>query len=137
MRVSCPNCDAAYEIPEQVLAAGGRRLRCARCAHEWAPAVPPPPQATADPDPPAVSAPPPLPAVPRPPADIPGAPLVASPKLTQDRERPDRRQAKAAVGWILTVVVLAGLSFAAYRFRQTVQEVWPPSTLVYSALGLA
>ena len=55
MRIACPNCHAEYEVPDAMLAAGARQLRCARCGHGFAaalprsaPAVPPlptPPQA--------------------------------------------------------------------------------------------
>lgn len=34
MRVTCPNCSAAYEVPEAKIGAG-RKLRCARCRHDW------------------------------------------------------------------------------------------------------
>jgi predicted Zn finger-like uncharacterized protein len=35
MRLACPNCQATYDIPDALLGAGGRRLRCARCAADW------------------------------------------------------------------------------------------------------
>ena len=44
MRVTCPNCSAGYEVPESRIGAG-RRLRCARCKHDWW--VEPPEPATA------------------------------------------------------------------------------------------
>lgn len=36
MRIVCPACSAAYEVPVRLLGAG-RPVRCARCGHEWMP----------------------------------------------------------------------------------------------------
>jgi len=35
MRVLCPSCAAVYEVPEPLLGAGSRTLRCGRCGTEW------------------------------------------------------------------------------------------------------
>ncbi len=35
MRLSCPNCQTEYDVPEAALNAGGRMLRCAHCGHQW------------------------------------------------------------------------------------------------------
>ena len=40
--VRCPACDATYQLDDAKLAAGGRKLKCARCKTVWvadAPAV--------------------------------------------------------------------------------------------------
>ncbi|MBY0332042.1 MAG: zinc-ribbon domain-containing protein, partial [Acetobacteraceae bacterium] len=34
MRVTCPACTAAYEVPDARIGAG-RKLRCGRCGHDW------------------------------------------------------------------------------------------------------
>lgn len=39
MKIVCPACAAAYEVPMTLLKPG-KAVRCARCAGEW---VPPPP----------------------------------------------------------------------------------------------
>ena len=36
MRIACPSCSAAYDLPEEQLAAG-RAVRCARCGAKWTP----------------------------------------------------------------------------------------------------
>jgi predicted Zn finger-like uncharacterized protein len=36
MRIVCPACSAAYEVPDALLGTG-RPVRCARCGHEWLP----------------------------------------------------------------------------------------------------
>ncbi len=35
MIISCPQCDARYEVDAQVLSPEGRRVRCAKCGHLW------------------------------------------------------------------------------------------------------
>ncbi len=35
MRLVCPSCQAAYEVPDAVVGDGSRRMRCARCEQEW------------------------------------------------------------------------------------------------------
>ena len=39
MRIDCPNCAAVYEIPDRLLQAGPRTLRCAACARTWTASV--------------------------------------------------------------------------------------------------
>jgi len=36
MKITCPNCEATYEVPEAVLTAR-RPVRCVRCAKDWVP----------------------------------------------------------------------------------------------------
>lgn len=44
MRLICPNCDAQYDIADDVIPLGGRDVQCSSCAHTWfqtdKPAVP-------------------------------------------------------------------------------------------------
>ncbi|WP_158287557.1 zinc-ribbon domain-containing protein [Falsiroseomonas bella] len=40
MRIACPNCSAEYEVPDTLLAAGPRLLRCARCSHQFEASAP-------------------------------------------------------------------------------------------------
>ncbi len=49
MKIVCPACDAAYDVPAAVLAAP-RKMRCARCGHDWVPSaeVPDSPPAMAE-----------------------------------------------------------------------------------------
>lgn len=35
MRLVCPSCEATYEVPDAVLGAAPRRLKCAKCQQEW------------------------------------------------------------------------------------------------------
>jgi predicted Zn finger-like uncharacterized protein len=61
MRITCPACHATYDVPAAMLARAPARVRCARCAEEWAPeelqAAAAPPPATPQPAPPATATP--------------------------------------------------------------------------------
>lgn len=35
MRLICPNCDAQYDIADDVIPEGGRDVQCSSCAHTW------------------------------------------------------------------------------------------------------
>ena len=35
MRVTCPNCASQYDLPDGVVPASGRELRCSECGHVW------------------------------------------------------------------------------------------------------
>lgn len=35
MRLSCPNCDAQYEVPDQVIPTSGRDVQCSNCGQTW------------------------------------------------------------------------------------------------------
>jgi predicted Zn finger-like uncharacterized protein len=94
MRVACPSCTAEYEVPDAMLAAGPRRLRCARCGHQFQAALPLPAAAPATepvPVPPILPTPVPPPAPP--PPDLPaappaGPPVEAPPPPIADTDRP-------------------------------------------------
>lgn len=130
MQVSCPGCGAVYEVPDSVLASGGRRLRCASCATEWAPsvgaAVLPPPNL------PEPEAPEGHPEDPEPQLPM----LVATPPLVQVRPEQRSDTALVAASWGASIVALAAFALAAYLFRGAVQSAWPPSQVLYAALGL-
>jgi predicted Zn finger-like uncharacterized protein len=35
MRLTCPNCDAKYEVPDDAIPEGGRDVQCSNCGHGW------------------------------------------------------------------------------------------------------
>lgn len=35
MRLICPNCDAEYEVPDEVIPPEGRDVQCSNCGHTW------------------------------------------------------------------------------------------------------
>ena len=143
MRMVCPACSAAYEVPESLLPPG-RSVRCARCGDQWTPVAPePPPPPAAPPLPPAV---PPQP-------HWPDAELVepenvepfgqpVSPSFTaMDRLALHRAGAGGSamplrIAWAASVLGLLLLVVAAYVWRAELMHVWPASQRIYRALGL-
>lgn len=141
MRIVCPSCAAAYEVPDARLVPG-QPVRCARCGTSWTPVpeplpasrppgpllppnlpvepgrAPSPPPRTAAPDVPPFSAPSPFAAAfDRPAASLAGGPAVLA-------------------GWVLSIAVVLGLSWAAVTWRHDIMQAWPPSERLYSTLGL-
>ena len=146
MRIVCPECQAAYDVPDGLIEPG-KRVRCARCNAEWAPVPAAREQARES----VLRARPLLePAVAAKRADapneLPPAPLVpahGSLRVTSEPARrpvpvphPPARDRAAWIGWALTVVVLVLLVAAAVAWRGAVMAGWPASARVYSALGL-
>ena len=35
LRITCPTCKAAFNVPDGAIKAKGRKMRCSKCAHEW------------------------------------------------------------------------------------------------------
>jgi len=133
MRIVCPSCSAAYDIPDSLVTAG-RVVRCARCAREWAPVEaaappepPPPPTAVEDSKPPA--------------ADVPRMPVVAIARQSaMDRlaAHPPEPQPSGhlRLAWAATVAVLVVAAAVAYTWRGDIVTAWPPSARAYAAFGL-
>jgi len=132
MRVPCPKCDAVYEIPDALIAAGPRRLRCARCTTEWhagAPVAAIGPAVAADASPPAAAVP--VPAE-KPPARPPRRPPAAAAK-------PARARPGLALGlaWAATALFVVGLGTGFVVWPDEVTETFPPAARLYDALGIA
>jgi predicted Zn finger-like uncharacterized protein len=157
MRIDCPSCAAAYDVPADRLVAG-RAVKCARCGTLWTPPAPEAPAAEAAPPSVAEVPPPPAPesAVPPTvpmaapdaaivPAAGPGAaidrpmpaPIAANPP---PRPSPEPGRASAAplvAAWLLSIAALAVLGWVAVDRRNEIMAAWPPSTRAYAAIGLA
>lgn len=152
--ITCPSCAATYRVPEAALVPG-RRLRCARCGHDWAleaPAGDPAPEAPAEARPPSlldlerpaaeperaaappaeVVAPPPEPAA-TPPAE-PVAPLPRHDRVPRDipplSEPTYPPRPRAGIGlwlaWIATAIALGGAAYALWSWQSGLAEAWPP-----------
>jgi predicted Zn finger-like uncharacterized protein len=149
MRIVCPSCEAAYELPPTLLKPG-QAVRCARCQREWLPPgdepSPVPPAPTAIPVPPAPTAipgPPPVPDNASPLSRLATEThLAAGRRTTTTMENlarpgtPPRNGHGVGIAWFVSLVVLALLVWGAYVGRATVMQVWPPSIRLYSALNL-
>ena len=129
MRILCPQCQAAYEVPERLIA-GGRLLRCVKCRHEWAEEAPPPPVPAAPAPGPAAPGAPPLPAAP--------PPIPAQHRLPQPIDPPARRQGRAlTAAWTASALVLIGLLAALLAYQAPITAAWPPMARLYLLLGRA
>lgn len=138
MRIVCPSCAAAYDVPSAALAPG-RAVRCARCGTEWAPLAAEVPALPSGPERPLE-----IPAIPVPGAAAgdaiePREPLGAA-ELEQPAEdaaaRPRWDNIAPVAAWIASLVLLIALAGAAYAWRAPIMAAWPPSERLYAALGL-
>ncbi len=156
MRIECPGCEAAYEVPQAQIRPG-RSVRCARCGLQWRPGGEQPPEpepadfdleAAAESAAPVADAaseeaPPgsPLGSELAPPGSglglrRPAAPGLAAAAAARAAERrPTPELAAWGAGWAISLIVLAGLLLSAAHWRQAVMRDWPPSIRLYVALG--
>lgn len=146
MRIACPACNAAYQVPDEQLR-DGRVVRCARCSTDWAPFVAIP-QTGDSPEPPelgleavepgSVLEPSPPPVSPRKMAldeDDPAPALLApvAPAAT-----PARRSLPAlAIAWAVSLLIVIGGLVYMFAGRERIMHAWPPSIRAYAAVGLA
>ena len=161
MRLICPNCAAAYEVPGTMLGAAPRRVRCARCGHEWMFAP------TGAESQPATEAEHPAPAelrtdvdmieravtraappdhgslaMPLPPVTAPR--IDANEKLSARGREPAARRARrvaaspliVGIAWLLTFAVLGAAIEAAVVLHADVVKVWPAAERAYRVFGL-
>ncbi|PHK95826.1 hypothetical protein CR162_05625 [Pseudoroseomonas rhizosphaerae] len=106
MRLECPACAAAYDVPDSLLAPG-RAVRCVRCAQSW---VPVPPRLEA---PPRRLALPPLR-----PSGPPAAPGLAG----------------VAVAWAASLAAVAAGGAALWHWRAEIAAAWPPAARLLALL---
>lgn len=129
MRIVCPSCAAAYDVPDERLHPG-QAVRCARCGNDWCPTgamvvAPPPPEPEPEPQP-----------EPEPPPDLPIPPI---PFVTPPPDDPPVASAlvpMVAAGWVLSFMALAGLTWAMVAWRVEVMRAWPPSERLFALVGL-
>lgn len=134
MRIECPACATAYEVPPDRLAPG-QVVRCARCGSDWTPLQPETPQPLALPSEPGL-----IPETEPEPAPIAEPEPEPSPEPepfppTAQTRTPHKWPLRLA--WLLTLLILAAALASAYQARDRIMQAWPPSTRAYTALGLA
>ncbi|WP_431282332.1 zinc-ribbon domain-containing protein [Humitalea sp. 24SJ18S-53] len=122
MRIVCPACDAAYQVPDDILARVPE-VRCVRCGHTWRPAeaapiAPPPPVAAPDPVPPSAK-----PISPPPPPPEPVAPPPEDPR-------------RLRMAWLASFLVLGAGVAAAFVWRGPLTAAWPPLGRLFAGLGI-
>lgn len=139
MNIECPNCHAAYDVPDSRL--GTRRaVRCGACGHAWpvddaAPVLgdhaAPAPGDYATPAPGDAA----LPGSPAPPppegADEPQAPAAG--RLAPPRPDAAPRDALLTGAWVASVLLMIGMATAAYAWRGNIAAAWPPAGHILGA----
>ncbi len=126
MRLVCPHCAAAYEVPPALL--GRRRtVRCVRCGRDWVEHGARPgdtdaagARAGASADAAEARAPAPL-------------GMVARARMAALRGS----AAPLRLAWAASVLVLVIGTWEAVAWRTAVMRAWPPSQRLYGGLGLA
>ncbi len=129
MQIACPNCNARYLAPDAQIGPNGRKVRCARCAHVWR--VEPPP--LEEQPSPSFGGLPEEPAVEAPPHPIRIDPLPRN-RLPAPWGRERRRVPYA--GWLALGMFVLALAVAFVLGRETLMRVWPPSEVLYRAVGI-
>ena len=134
MHVTCPNCSAAYEVPDRLLSAGPRLLQCTKCSHKFTIAPPPP---TAPPD-----------APPAPPVEVKAAPVAAEPAAPPPAKpevvappatvaplpaatAPRKTDGGAVLGWVATLCLLALSAFLVATNEVRIVAAWPPAERLF------
>ena len=156
MRIICPACAAAYEVPDRLIGTG-RSLRCRSCGYAWRvePDTPPPPPAEAapppaesEPAPAALPPPPPPPPLPNPPPDpqpsatppnLPGprrAPQLIDPPLPRPEELPRPGGLALRLAWAASLLAVLGMVVALWLFRAEIVQAWPPAARLYLLFGM-
>jgi predicted Zn finger-like uncharacterized protein len=143
MRIVCPSCEAEYDVPDAMLSGGTKKVRCARCAREWAPFAPPPPPPAPEP----VTVPIPSFAERAPEPAAPPDSLAA--KLAQENAKPRPMAARRVmsvpggppglglvIAWLLTAAVFAAAIGFAWLKRPEIVAAWPPALRLYRLFGL-
>jgi predicted Zn finger-like uncharacterized protein len=125
MRIICPACETAYDVPDAVLAPG-RILRCARCRREWVP-LPTEPEAETD------AAPGDQPGQDAAPAEPAPAPIVGVASSFMP-DRPAGPRVAVIAGWLVSLLLLGGMGYAAMVWRVPIEHAWPPAGRAYALL---
>lgn len=145
MRVTCPNCQSKFKVPNKALGDKGRKVRCGSCQHQWF-QTPPAPKAGPEADAvPAADAPLEEQAAPADPpedAEAPGDSEEFDPPPLRGltRERGFRPRDKPARRVPMALLVLLGIAVAIpaalFAARESLVHAWPASALLYQTVGL-
>jgi len=147
MIITCPACETRYNVPDNTFAGHARKVRCAKCSHEW---VIEPPEAEAAREPEAAE-----PSAlgeaeqseaakaagAEPPAEV-AEPAKPALRISTDRRLPvrdlrARRSAADAVSaFVLALILLCGLAFVMIQWRTEIVRAVPLMASVYGAAGI-
>jgi predicted Zn finger-like uncharacterized protein len=103
MKLSCPNCGAIYEVPENAIGATGRKIRCRACDTSWFEPGRAAPAVAAESPPPVAS----------PAAPMPIAPVTPPTTLAPPVAKPRGRRGRGPwllLALVVLVVILGGIA---------------------------
>jgi predicted Zn finger-like uncharacterized protein len=143
MILTCPSCRTRYQTDSAHIKAPGRNVRCAKCGHVWfqsAPAL----ESELEPEPvvaPVASEPDPVPETAIPDrAEVQFGPgPLAEESIAAAAEVPRRAWGGSiarGIGWVMLIVLIGGIGWAAVQYRQEIATLWPQSASLYRAIGL-
>jgi predicted Zn finger-like uncharacterized protein len=122
MNIECPNCHAAYDVPDSRLGAR-RTVRCGACGHAWpADHAAPAPAGAVPPESPPESS-----EEPRAPTPAVAGDRVAADRLAPPRPDPAPRDALLTGAWVASALLMIGMATAAYAWRGDIARAWPPA----------
>lgn len=125
MILSCPDCSTRFAIDADKLGPDGRRVKCGKCAHVWFESAP-----VADAEPEAAE--PPLRVTPLEPEEQSSIPVRNLPAVQRAR-----KARSARTGWIVSIILLAGILAALWFGREQIARAVPEAESVYAAVGIA
>ena len=140
MILTCPQCATRYQVDGAKFPAAGRNVRCAKCGNVWhqlGPVEEPDPDAEIEVHEPAEPQ--------RPVTDSPAAlraatfpPSAMAQPAQQVIEEPAPWLGRAAVagGWVLLVVLILVIGWAAIAMRDSIATWLPQTSSLYNAAGL-
>lgn len=141
MHLTCPSCSATFKTDPAAFSQIPRRVRCGRCGHVWRESAAVSAIAGQSPPPPAAARPDPYAAPPR--GQPPRRPEPRRDEARRDEtlghapypRRPARRGG-SALGWIIFLLVIAGLVFSAWYFRDRIVAEVPETAEIYRKLDI-
>ena len=143
MILTCPQCATRYQTDAALFAPPGRKVKCAKCAHVWMQAAPPPDlefgNEAVEPEPPQpVGEPVPQRAAYAPPREAYAPPTPTIPVQTRNPRAPTPWSTRLglAAGWLGLALIVLVIGWSAETYRQQIATLWPESSSLYSALGL-
>ncbi len=131
MRIVCPACETAYDVPDRVVSPG-RSLRCARCRTQWVPSPDLPEEEAEEAEALGES----LPRAPAP--EMPPGPAAMAPLVPRAPAAAPPAGSRGVViaGWLVSFLLLGARGYAAILWRQPIERAWPAAVRAYAYLGL-
>ena len=166
MILTCPSCEARFNIKPEALLPSGRSVRCSKCAHTWkelppqdmpkrvieeepTPIVPVPDNFDSDPDyedvrdddpdgddPDDIEVPS-LESIENAPSEDDFELPAFTPRTRNRRQQQEAKSRGPMLMWGAIVVVLAIVFGGGFFGRSAIIDVWPPASMIYGMVGLA